>query len=489
MHPIFAAQSLTCLRLEIKCSERLLTYMLRLVPALEELWMGLSSPHALSSAFFLAFAAEGRNASVGPPGQTVLPLCRKLRKLHLNYKRWLRGAERNGLIPAFGAIVASHAIEEQMFSCQLGFGKGPYSQEWIIHEPGERFDPEFNFHSTFIGVSSPHGIVPLSRDRVRIGSYDDGDFEKLGYPPFLRESEYITGREDLPDDFFSFHSLKEVRVFDSEYISEMCIGPYAQISPNAPLFHTLTVLDVPSASSSFLAGHTFHKLEKYREQYNLYKDDSVPVLLTEMPVCTRLVVPLSRLATLKLPQICELGVWSDIGLGELDCIWEQHIAVNANLSGLKLLYLFLDEGMDDTLDVVKILGFLPALGTLVIEEPYLHKRYVDFFKAFVPVNAQGTSGPNQSSWEGQMSGVLCPRLESLQIEGIELPDDETELMAVLKDIVSLRAMNGFPLKSFTIYNWDLIEKWELIGRDRSFTMEDDEDVYVRWLPSVNTVAV
>ena len=53
LHPIFAAQSLTCLRLEIKCSERLLSYMLRLVPALEDLWMGLSSPHALSSAFFL----------------------------------------------------------------------------------------------------------------------------------------------------------------------------------------------------------------------------------------------------------------------------------------------------------------------------------------------------------------------------------------------------------------------------------------------------
>src|SRR5258706_3257149 len=59
LHPIFAAQSLTRLHLEIKCSEWLLSSMLRLVPALEELWMGFSSPHALSTAFFLALAAGG----------------------------------------------------------------------------------------------------------------------------------------------------------------------------------------------------------------------------------------------------------------------------------------------------------------------------------------------------------------------------------------------------------------------------------------------
>ena len=468
VHPIFATQNLTCLRLEIKCSERLLAYMLRLVPALEELWLGLSSPHALSSAFFLAFAAGGRDAR----GQTVLQLCRKLRKLHLYYKRWSRGAERNGLIPVFGAIVASHSREEPMFSCQLGFSEGPYSQEWIIHEPRERFDPELDEDRTFIGVSSPHGIVPLSRDRVDVDVDDDGLLIESGYIPFPRESEYISSHDSLPyffDDFFSFHSLKEVRVHNDDW--EMWIRPNAQLSTNVPLFHTLTGLDVPNDSWSSLAGITFHRLEKYREQWNECRDNSVPVLLTEMPVCTRLVVPLSRLATLRLPQICELGVYSDIGLGELDCIWEQHIAVNANLSGLKLLHLFVGEDMDYTLDVVKILGSLPALETLVIHGVYLHDPYVDFFEAFVPMNAQGTSGLNQSSSEGQVSGVLCPRLESLQIDDIELPDDKTELMDVLKDIVSLRAMNGFPLKSFTIYDRILDEQWELIGRDRSFTME------------------
>jgi len=74
LHPICAAQSLTCLHLEIKCSERLLSYMLGLAPCLEELWMGLSNPHALSSAFLLAFAAGGRNTSVGPSSRAIAPL-------------------------------------------------------------------------------------------------------------------------------------------------------------------------------------------------------------------------------------------------------------------------------------------------------------------------------------------------------------------------------------------------------------------------------
>jgi len=139
LHSIFAAQGLTRLQLEIKCSERLLEYMLGLSPALEELWMGLSSPHALSSAFFLAFATGGRNTTVGLLSQTLGPLYRQLRKLHLHYKRWSRGAERNGLIPAFGAIVASYPAEEHVFSFQWSFGEGSELQEWIVHKPNKSF--------------------------------------------------------------------------------------------------------------------------------------------------------------------------------------------------------------------------------------------------------------------------------------------------------------------------------------------------------------
>ena len=477
VNPIFAVQSLTFLRLEIKCSERLLVYMLRLVPAMEELWMGISSPGQLSSTFFLAFAAGGCNAIAGPSGQAIGPLCRKLKKLHLHYKRWSRGTERNGLIPAFGAIVASHPIEEHTFSFRLSFGGGPNLQEWIIHEPVERFEIERKTMRTFIGVSSPHGIVPLSRGCVDgDGSVDDWEDDdlltKLGYFPFPRESEYISTKDGLPycfDDFFFFHNLKKLTV----YLGSMRIRSNAHLSSNAPLFHTLEVLNVLITPSSFLAGHTFHRLERYREEMNECEDYSGLGLLTEMPVCTRLVVPLTRLATLKLPQLRELVVFSNINHGEHDYIWEQHIAVNANLSGLKLLYLSVCDIMGpigSIGDVVKILGFLTALEILVIYSSYFDDQPVAFFKAFIPMNTQGILGLNQPSHEDRVSGVLCPRLESLQIEFFRLNDKDSELMAVLKDIVSLRAINGFPLKSFTFHY--RAKKWQLIGRDRCFIMEE-----------------
>ena len=186
---IFAAQSLTCLQLEIRCSEQLLVYMLRLVPALEELWMGLLTPHALSSTFFLAFAAGGCNTITGPSGQTIEPLCRQLKVLTLYYKRWSRGAERNGLIPAFGAIMASHPPEEQNCSISLKFFEGPNyrSREWKIHEPVERWNVDLENDRIFFGVSSPYGIVPVS-------CLDDPWYH-IDVPSLLLETEYISIRK------------------------------------------------------------------------------------------------------------------------------------------------------------------------------------------------------------------------------------------------------------------------------------------------------
>jgi hypothetical protein len=86
-----------------------------------------------------------------------------------------------------------------------------------------------------------------------------------------------------------------------------------------------------------------------------------------MPVCTRLVVPLSRLATLKLPQICELGVLVDHK--DFNYIWENRIAVNANLSGLRLLHLRItsDHAPLPIIEITKTLGSLPTLETLVLD--------------------------------------------------------------------------------------------------------------------------
>ena len=83
------------------------------------------------------------------------------------------------------------------------------------------------------------------------------------------------------------------------------------------------------------------------------------------------------------------------------------------------------------------------------------------------MNARGTS---ELIWEGQIPEILCPRLESLQIEGIG-PTVQPELMPVLQNIVTLRAIIGSPLKSFTFHHFYPHEQWELIGRDGSFIME------------------
>jgi len=466
LHRIFSAQSLTCLHLEIKCSERLLAYMLGLAPSLEELWMGLSSPHALSSAFFLAFAAGGHNASANLSSEGLAPLCRQLRKLRLHYKRWSRGAERNGLIPAFGAIMASYAPEEHVFSFQWSFGEGSELQEWIVHKPNKSFDVELGTGRTFIGVSSPHGIISLSRE-----SCDSGDtpFTGLDYPPLPRESEYILTDDQLElpiDYFFSFHRLKEVRMIRLT----LDMRSNTQSSPDAPFFQTLKVLVVGRSRLSPLASQTFYRLERYREEDAHDMDNPRQDRLTEMPLCTRLVTRLSRLATLKLPQVCELEVL--VGdEKEPDYLWEKHVAVNTKLSGLKGLVLSQSWAAHSSFnDITKILGSLQALETLVLDSVHLVRPYVTFFETFLPMNAQGTS---ERIWEGQIPGVLCPRLESLQIEDID-PTVQPELVPALKNIITLRAIHGSPLKSFTFYDrvWYSNKKWELIGMDGSFVMEE-----------------
>jgi len=241
-----------------------------------------------------------------------------------------------------------------------------------------------------------------------------------------------------------------------------------QSSPDAPLFHTLKVLIVHASQLSPLASQTFHMLERYQEAVAFQVDEPRQDRLTEMSVCTRLVMTLSRLATLKLPQVRELEVLVDFE-EKPDYLWEKYVAVNAQLSGLKLLSLSTTlRGTSHFNDIPKLLGSLPALETLVLHKKHLVYPYVTFFGAFIPMNAQGTSKP---IWEGQVPKVICPRLESLQIEGIDLTD-QPELMPVLKNIVTLHAIIGSPLNSFTFYHDYPDKKWELIGRDGCFTMEE-----------------
>jgi len=155
-------------------------------------------------------------------------------------------------------------------------------------------------------------------------------------------------------------------------------------------------------------------------------------------------------------------------------IWETWLSDNTNLSGVNLLQLWrFHEGLEKNyIDILEILESLPAMETLVMYIKPLGVQYIDSHKAFVPMGTEETSGPNQSSWEGQISGVLCTRLEDLQIEGIHLTL-KPEVMPILKDIVTLRAIIGYLLRNLTFYSqWHSITgNWGPIGRDWSFIME------------------
>jgi hypothetical protein len=126
--------------------------------------------------------------------------------------------------------------------------------------------------------------------------------------------------------------------------------------------------------------------------------------VTQMPVCTRLDVDdLTLLATFKLPQICELGVSFDHP--EFNMIWEKHIAVNANLSGLELLHVY---GWYQQADLIQALRCLPVLKSLILGNG--SDLDADFFGEFVPMHPNVTAVWMQSHDEGQMSAILCPML-------------------------------------------------------------------------------
>jgi len=146
-------------------------------------------------------------------------------------------------------------------------------------------------------------------------------------------------------------------------------------------------------------------------------------------------------------------------------IWEKRIAVNANLSGLTLLHMK-EWSLDG--DLTPILQSLPLLERLIIRS----WRGVVSSRAFLPMDAHGTSGLKQTSGDGQTLALLCPRLHTLEVEGQD-PSVEPELIPTLKEIVTLRAEYGFPLKHFTFSGFWLKPgtRYEVNGMDGSFTME------------------
>ena len=172
---------------------------------------------------------------------------------------------------------------------------------------------------------------------------------------------------------------------------------------------------------------------------------------------------LTLLATFQIPQICELG--TSFNHPEFDMIWEKHIAVNANLSALKLLHV---HGWHQQADLIQALRCLPALKSLIVGNG--SGLAANFFGKFVLMPPNETAAFVQSHNKGQVSEVLCPMLKSLLIEGCDFKR-QLELMPIFKKVVTLHTACGFPLEEFTLFDFELGSKIELIGGHGSFVME------------------
>ena len=441
------AQSLTMLDLQVRCSEQLLTCMLSLLPALDTLYLRLASPRALSEAFFQAFVATESDAD-SPCEMGGLPgprLCLKLSQLEVNYKRWLRGPERMTLLLVFGDIVSSRQV------IQLCLRLDDLAQAWFVEGHVESIKEVPDDELSTVGISSPQGIIPL-----QIVADDP-----LMEVPF-KEAEYLVAVHQLSIEcLLTLRHLVELRVG-----GEKDVLP-SEPPPNLPLFHTLRVLEAGNMHPSFLAGQTFHKLERCR----MSLDGEAPILskdqVTRMPVCTTLDVDdLALLATSKLPQIRELGVSFDHP--EFSMMWETHIAVNANLSGLELLHA---DGWHQQEDLIQALRCLPVLKSLILSNG--SELDADFFAEFVPMDPNETAELMQSHDEGQISPTLCPLLTEVLIEESVPTERVAELMPVLKQLVTLRAACGSPLKRFTLFSFEIGSKFELIGSEGGLKTEMD----------------
>jgi len=446
-----SAQSLCDLDLEVKCSERLLVLALHLLPTLVCLCLRLTSPHALSETFFQRFVARRSNA--GSPCEMAalprVPLCAKLTVLDVYYRRWLRGHEKKGLIPVFSDIVSSRFSEKDS-GLSLCFDAP--NQNWGVQMPVESAcDVAIDGNHSAIGISSPYGIIPLEW-------YEGSASTSLSDVPF-KEAEYLVAHHRLSIGCLStLHNLVDLRV---GYRPD--ILPTAP-PPTLPLFRTLRVFTAENIHPSFLVGQTFHKLERCRMSLHGEGPSLSEGRVTDMPVCTTLDVDdLALLATFKLPQICELGASFDHP--EFNMIWETSIAVNVNLSGLEILHVY---GSYQQANLIQVLRCLPVLKSLIIGNG--SDLGADFFGEFVRTPPNETAAMMQSHNEGHVSGVFCPMLRSLLIEECDLTQ-RPELIPVFRQVVTVRAWCGFPLKRFTLFDFAHRRKTRLIGRQGGFAVK------------------
>ncbi len=368
----------------------------------------------------------------------------------------MRGADKIALVVALGDIVRSRQLEiKSSFSLRLSFDDAPEESHWTIGKPVRKIRYSKGA-GLVLGISSRHSVIPMSILLPERGL--------VSLPFKTPESLHLFAGDSTSLEF----------LFIRDHI-ELTVNDYSRPPPPSsfacalPLLYTLRALVMKCDNPLLLAGHTFHKLERFklmkggRLKHTTPSERMLTGTETGMPACT--IVDMDDpwvFATFKLPRIHELALdFSDRTCG---VVWEKRLAVNANLSGLIVLHMknWLDGGI-----LTPILRSVPLLQTLIITS-----WGVDSLSAFLPMDANGTPELKRTSCEGKALTLLCPRLQSLQIE-IRDPWVQLEQMPILRDIVTLRAECGSPLKVFNFSHfWSLTKlRVELIKKDGSFTME------------------
>ena len=379
----------------------------------------------------------------------------------------MRGPDKKALVVALGDIVGSRQLAtKSSFSLTLSFDEALEQSLWTIGKPMRKIH-NLEDMDLILGVPSPHATIPMSTLLPERG---------LVSLPFKKpESLHLFARDSTSLEFLFIRDHMELTVYDHYHPPPPPSLPCSFL----PLFYELRVLVMKCDNFSFLAGHTFHNLERCRLlREGRFKRSPSERMLTQtgMPVCTRVDIDDPwALATFKLPQIHELAL--DFFDHRRGVIWEKHIAVNGNLSGLNLLHM---KNWPGSGDLIPILRSVPLLETLIITTRtrvanWIGVQGVDFvglFRALLPMDANGNSEPQQTSGEGEVLGVLCPRLLHLQVESDYLvPPDQVPFA---KYVATLRAEYGSPLKVFTVsvFSPKPGRKFELIGRNGSFAMEE-----------------
>jgi len=111
------------LHLDTQCYDHQLITVLKMIPLVEELILGLVRPDALGKKFLLAMVAKkvkgnhqptsfeaGKGASsVDSSPAWTASLCPNLRVLGLKYRRWLRGYENDKITPLLRKIVETRS--------------------------------------------------------------------------------------------------------------------------------------------------------------------------------------------------------------------------------------------------------------------------------------------------------------------------------------------------------------------------------------------